>query len=108
MWWNSKFWRNSVIILGFVKYGILPETEMEFKYTKIYASRFFLLQKKAFLGWGKPFSEKVLNSKQISPPPRKNPSYAPAHESYSFLHLFPKMKSCIFLYIPETFKDNTE
>ena len=108
MWWNSKFWRNSVIILDFVKYGILPETEMEFKYTKIYASRFFLLQKKAFLGWGKPSSEKVLNSKQISLPLEKNPSYAPAHECYSFLHYFPKLKFCIFLYIPKTFKDNSE
>ena len=69
----------------------------------------FLCFKKGILGWGKPSSEKVLNSKQISPPPLEKILATPQLMSVivSFT-ISQNWNFVFFLYIPKTFKDNSE
>ena len=66
----------------------------------------FFASKIGIFGLGQTFFRE--SAEKFRPPLEKilaTPQLMRVIVSFTF---FPKMKSCIFLYIPETFKDNTE
>ena len=71
MWWNSKFWQNSVIILDSVKYGILQKRKWNLNIQRYMLLDFFCFKNRHFWAGANLLQRKCWTLNKFRPPLEK-------------------------------------